>query len=164
MAVVAPATSASLRVSRPGAWEESVRASEIVRFVVCSLSCLAVVAGLAACDNNPTLNLNGTWTGRVTSPTAPPCNDDATVTFTHSGSTVTGEWVLSDGTVGDFEGTIVGGFVTGTLDVTTPRGCVGFGEFSGEVSNDVMHLSAPRISGTDPACYWCQDNVLTLWR
>ena len=76
----------------------------------------------------PPFSFNGTWTGPITSnvPGVPP--GTATITITHTGSSLSGTWatVYPDSTfntAGSFSGTASGMSLEGTLSPSIPTEC-----------------------------------------
>ena len=121
---------------------------------------------LAACSTTPTddvrsIDLEGTWKGSVTSPTAPACDRIIIMEFDQEGESFTGTFFLLDDASGTFEGTISNGELSGEV-TSRYDSCTGTGNFTGTVTDDLIQIHAPIITTFDEGCEFCQDNELVL--
>jgi hypothetical protein len=131
------------------------------------LTALFLVFVISFCDDstspNP-LNIAGTWTGAISSPTAQSCNVNVTVVFTQSGTSFTGNFTIPGNATGVFQGSISGNSISGVFTEVAVNGCTGSGNFSGSASSNSINASVPSVTSSNPACQFCQQNTVSLTR
>jgi hypothetical protein len=131
----------------------------------------ALVAELACGSSSPTsptpsLNLAGNWTGSwqfVTSGVT--VTDAVTVTFTQTGSDVSGTWRGESGASGQFSHLTAQASTTGTVTVSqttiTGTACTGTAAVTGTASASSLALTVAQIPASG-VCQWASSMQFSL--
>lgn len=123
------------------------------------------------CNGSPPsgLDLTGTWTATISSPTGPLCNGSFDVVFSQAGNNFTGNFSIpskAGTTTGMLIGNVAGDSAQGVFTETIPIvECIGSGKFTGSGGPHLFTISLPTVTSSSPDCqFLCQSNTITLQR